>query len=195
IVVCGPGPIRRYRGRRGAVRRGLGPGGRGVVGRGQRGLGLKLPQGAAMKKLLIAVVGVVLVSAIAATVWLWPNGNGHKVLRLPGTVEVQEVLLGSKVGGRVAEVPVREGQGVEAGTLLVRFDIPELLAQRDAARQRLAAAEADLLKANQGPREEEIAEARAQADAARAKYEMMMDGFREEEKRQAKSELDAALAD
>src|SRR5262249_41720110 len=106
-----------------------------------------------------------------------------------------EVRLGSKVGGRVAAVLVHEGDLVPAGTVLVRFEVPELLAQRDAARQRVAAAEADLQKALQSPRTEEIAEANAPADSARAKYEMMKTGFREEEKRQAKSELEAAQAD
>jgi HlyD family secretion protein len=147
-----------------------------------------------MKRLAIILVGLALVGSIAGAVWLWPHGNG-KVVRLPGTVEIQEVRLGSKVGGRVAAVLVHEGDVVPAGTLLVRFDVPELLAQRNAARQRLAATEADLQKALRGPRDEEIAEAKALADAARAKFEMMKTGFREEEKRQAKSELEAAQAD
>ena len=43
-----------------------------------------------MKKIVGVVLGLVAV------------GAGPEVLRLPGTVEVQEVRLGSKVGGRVA---------------------------------------------------------------------------------------------
>ena len=62
------------------------------------------------------------VAAVAAssigTVAIVPQTNAE--LRLPGTVEVQEVRLGSKLGGRIAEVLVREGENVEAGRGLVR---------------------------------------------------------------------------
>lgn len=148
-----------------------------------------------MKKLAVIGVGLVLVGAAGSAAWYWPYTHQPKVLRLPGTVEIQEVRLGSKIAGRVAAVPVREGQVVEPKTLLVRFAIPELLAQREAARQRLAAAEAELLKANKGPREEEIEEARALADAAAAKVAMMRRGYRDEEKAQAQHDLESAQAD
>ena len=49
----------------------------------------------------------------------WPFGNHDDVLKLPGTVEIQEVRLGSKVGGRVASVAIAEGDQVELGQPLV----------------------------------------------------------------------------
>ncbi len=142
------------------------------------------------------VIGVVLLAVVAGVVaWYWPRGGGPQVLRLPGTVEVQEVRLGSKVGGRVGAVLVRESQVVEPGTVLVTFDSPELLARRDQAKQRLAAAEAAQAKAERGPLPEEVAEAKAAAEGAKARYEKMTAGFREEEKRKADEELKTALAD
>jgi multidrug efflux pump subunit AcrA (membrane-fusion protein) len=129
------------------------------------------------------------------TACYWTRDSGPEVLRLPGTVEVQEVRLGSRVGGRVAAVHVREGQLVEPGTVLVTFEAPELTARRDQARQQLAAAVAAQAKADHGPLKEEIAEAKAAADSAKARYTKMLAGFRDEEKRQAESELAAALAD
>ncbi len=138
--------------------------------------------------LILAVVG-------GAAAWFWPGNGGPQVLRLPGTVEVQEVRLGSRVGGRVSAVLVREGQVVEAGTMLVTFESPELVARRDQAKQKLAAAVAAQAKADKGPLKEEIAEAKALAEGAKAKHQKMVAGYRDEEKRQAQSELDAALAD
>ncbi|HET6572082.1 MAG TPA: biotin/lipoyl-binding protein, partial [Fimbriiglobus sp.] len=142
-----------------------------------------------------ALFGLLVLATGGVAACYWTGNRGPEVLRLPGTVEVQEVRLGSRVGGRVAAVHVREGQLVEPGTVLVTFEAPELVARRDQAKQQLAAAVAAQAKAENGPREEEIAEAKAAADAARAKYKKMVAGYRDEEKRQAESELAAALAD
>jgi multidrug resistance efflux pump len=146
-----------------------------------------------MKRVAPIVLAVIVIAG--ATAWYWPRHEGRDVLKLPGIVEVQEVRLGSKIGGRVGVVHVREGQTVEANSLLVTFDSPELVARRDAARARLESAQATLDKVNRGPRDEEIAEAKAVADAAKAKYDKMLAGFREEQKEQAKNDLDAALAE
>ncbi|HJZ54736.1 MAG TPA: HlyD family efflux transporter periplasmic adaptor subunit, partial [Gemmataceae bacterium] len=75
------------------------------------------------------------------------------------------------------------------------FEAPELTARRDQARAKLDSAQAALDKANRGPRDEEIAEAKAAAEAAKARYARMITGFREEQKEQAKQELAAALAE
>jgi len=72
------------------------------------------------------------------------HDNG--VLKLAGVVEVFEIRLGSKIGGRVAQVYVLEGQEVEAGADLIRFDVPELEAQKVQLTNRLAGARADSIK-------------------------------------------------
>ena len=46
--------------------------------------------------------GVVILTAAAALWAFWPFGQDKGTLQLPGTVEIQEVGLGSKTGGRVA---------------------------------------------------------------------------------------------
>jgi multidrug resistance efflux pump len=147
-----------------------------------------------MKRRVLIVVAA-LGAAAAGAAWYWPRHDGPETLRLPGTVEVQEVRLGSKVGGRVAAVHVREGQVVEPGTVLVTFDSPELVARRDQARARLESAQAALEKANRGPQDEEIAEARFAADSAKARLDRLTEGFRDEQKEQARHELAAALAE
>src|SRR5215203_1674409 len=85
------------------------------------------------------------------------------MLMLPGAVEVQEVRLGSKVGGRVAEVLVVEGDHVAAGQPLVRFEAPELEAQRDQLEAKLRQVESLQQKAYAGPLEEEKEAAKAAA--------------------------------
>ena len=59
-----------------------------------------------------ALIAFLLLAAAAAGVsFYWPFHNGN-VLQLPGIVEIQDVRLGSKIGGRVAEVLVKEGDYV-----------------------------------------------------------------------------------
>jgi multidrug resistance efflux pump len=145
------------------------------------------------KILLLSAVLLVAGGVLAAALYSWRSGPA--VLQLPGIVEIQEVRLGSKVGGRVAEVPVLEGEEVKEGQVLVRFDTPELAAQRQQLEARLQLAEADLLRARNGPRPQELEAARAAADAARARWQKLKAGWREEEIRYAKSELEAADAD
>jgi multidrug resistance efflux pump len=142
----------------------------------------------------LVLAGLVL-AALAAGAWhYWPFGNGG-MLRYPGIVEIQEVRLGSKIGGRVARVLVAEGQRVEPGQELVVFEAPELENERAQLKARVHAAQAELERAEYGPREEEKRAARAAADAAKARYDKMLAGWREEEKRWARGELETAQAE
>lgn len=142
------------------------------------------------------ILGTVAVTAAVASLGFFWSWNGHKnVLRIPGTVEVHEIRLGSKVGGRVAETFVREGDEVPAGKELVRFEVPELEAQKAQLEARLKAARAELQKAEEGPRPQELAEAEAALAAAKARWDRIEDGWRKEEKAQAENDLQAARAD
>src|SRR5581483_6258313 len=96
-----------------------------------------------MRRKLLIGLAVVGMATAAGFAYFW-SGSSAQEVRLPGTVEVQEVRLASKVGGRVLTVAVREGQVVEAGQVLVTFDAAELTAQRDQARAKLDAAKAAL---------------------------------------------------
>ena len=81
-----------------------------------------------MKKRVI-VIAIVLVACLIA--WLvYAHLVGRSKGVYAGTVETREIQIGSKVGGRVIEVPVEEGQVVKAGSLLVRFECDELKAER-----------------------------------------------------------------
>jgi multidrug resistance efflux pump len=118
------------------------------------------------------------------------SGYREATLELPGTVEVQEVRLGSKIGGRVDCVPVREGNLVQPGQLLVRFEAPELEAEREQWQARVQGMSAALEKAWSGARPQEKEAAQAAVEAARARYECLKSGSRSEEIRQAEAELE-----
>jgi HlyD family secretion protein len=142
------------------------------------------------------VLGVALLGAVALALgFFWPFGRRPQTSHIHGVVEIQEVRLGSKIGGRVEKVEILEGDSAEPGQPLVFFAVPELQAQRQQLQARLLQAEADLEKAKNGPRSEEKEAARAALEAARARWERLKAGWREEEKRQARSEFETAEAD
>jgi HlyD family secretion protein len=137
------------------------------------------------KRLLIIVVAAG-IGAVAAYSMGWFHRETG--LQGSGTVEARNIRVGSKVGGRIDKVLVREGEAVEPGEVLVTFDDKELHATLEQMR---AAAE----KAQRGFRPEEIEEVRAAAAQARAEYEQRRNGYRQEDIDSAKADLDRATAD
>src|SRR5438876_4550303 len=105
-----------------------------------------------------------------------------------GTVEARNIRVGSKIGGRIDKVLVREGDSVQAGQVLITFDDKELQASLEQSR-------ANAEKARRGYRPEEIAEARATAAQAKADYELKKNGYRQEDIAAAQADLDRAKAD
>jgi multidrug resistance efflux pump len=147
-----------------------------------------------MRWKVLAFMALLLLAG-AAVAYFYPWGGDDRALRLPGVVEIQEVRLGPRVAGRVAEVLVAEGVHVKAKDVLVRLDVPDLQAQYDQALARQREAEAQLDKARNGSRQQEIDAAEAAALAAKARWERMQNGYREEERRQAENEFKAARVD
>jgi multidrug resistance efflux pump len=138
------------------------------------------------RKRLLTIVAAAGIGAVAAYSMGWFHRETG--LQGSGTVEARNIRVGSKVGGRIDKVLVREGDAVEPGEVLVTFDDKELHAT---LQQMRAAAE----KAQRGFRPEEIEEARAAAAQARAEYEQRKNGYRQEDIDSAKADLDRATAD
>ena len=134
-----------------------------------------------------AAVLLVITACLGALGFFWPFGDKPPVLQLHGLVEIQEIRLSSKIGGRIKKVLTEEGALVQAGQPLVELEAPELEAQRAQMIARVQAAQAQLDKARGGARYEEKDLARAQVQAAQARLAKLKAGFREEEKEQCKA--------
>jgi multidrug efflux pump subunit AcrA (membrane-fusion protein) len=141
------------------------------------------------------VTGLALLGVVGVGLGFFWFHHRPDTLHLSGVVEIQEVRLGSKIGGRVDRINTFEGEVAQPGQALVYFAEPELEAQRDQALGNLQAAEADLEKARNGPRAEEKQAAQQAMDAARAHWELLKAGSRPEEIREARSQLASAEAD
>jgi len=138
------------------------------------------------RKILIPV----LIVAALVGLGVYTSGMLHRkpTLSGSGTVEARNIRVGSKVGGRIDQILVREGDSVDAGQILITFDDKELAAS-------LAQSRAAALKAQRGYRPEEIAEARATAAQAKAEYEQRLNGYRKEDIAAAQADLERAKAD
>lgn len=146
------------------------------------------------KTLLVGLIALAVVGAAAA--WKYFSGRAAADrFVLSGTIEADEINVGSKVAGRIAAVLVKEGQEVKQGEPLIRFESFDLDARRADAMAAIAQAEANLEKMKNLSRPEEIAQAKAQAQAAWMNYEMARNGPRQQEIDAARADLKAAEAD
>ena len=102
--------------------------------------------------------------------------------------------LSLATGGIVAEVPVEEGDLVEAGQLLVRLDSARQVAAVAQAEAQLRRAESTVAELKAGPRPEEIDAAEASVEAAQAQLSRVQQGARPEEVAAAEAALDGARA-
>ena len=138
------------------------------------------------RKFLIPILVVLALVGLA----VYSSGMLHRdnLLHGSGTVEAHNIRVGSKIGGRIEKVLVREGDSVKSGQILITFDDEELTAALEEAR-------ANALKAQRGFRPEEIAEARGAAEQAKAEYEQRLNGYRKEDIAAAQADLERADAD
>jgi HlyD family secretion protein len=108
-----------------------------------------------------------------------------------GTVEARTISVGSRAGGRIAKVLVREGDSVVAGQALIELEPGDFQAQLIQANAQQASAQAVLDKLRKGARPEELEQARARALTAQAALQQAMAGARPEQVQAAESRLAA----
>lgn len=126
----------------------------------------------------------------------WGLDPSKRPIVVTGTVQAREIPLASKVGGRLSKVYVLEGDRVKAGQTIVEFELPELEAKRAQMAAMVGRSEATLLELRNGSRAEEIQQAAAKMEAARARHDMLRRGYRKEDIQKAaaqRSEAEALL--
>lgn len=126
-----------------------------------------------MKRVTLALA---LISAVAAFVVGCGESVDTATIRASGHIEATEIRLAAKVGGRLLEAPLEEGDTVTAGELVARLETVDA--------------------------EHQLAQARADVEAADARLRLLLAGSRAEDLRraedqmaQAQAELDAARRD
>lgn len=138
--------------------------------------------------LLVLLVVSLLAGALLYSQWSQDD------LRVSGFIEADEIRLGSRVGGRVQEVLVEEGQRVSAGDKLLKLAPYDLQERRQEAAAQLQSASVDLARLKAGYRPEEVAQAQARRDRLTAQLDKLRAGPRRQEIAAAQAYLDAAHA-
>lgn len=140
----------------------------------------------------VIIISVVLAAAILG--WLYWQQHQPVPFVVSGFIEADQIRVGSRVGGRVAEVIAEEGDRLAKGAPLYRidpFDLKEQLAEAEAS---LAAYRAELQRLKAGYRAEEIEQARARRDQAAAILSKLEAGPRQREIEITREKLNAAKA-
>jgi len=125
------------------------------------------------KRTAAGIAGLlILVGVLAFIGWgLWLAYHPAPV-PLQGQVEAQTINIAPKISARIATMPVREGQAVATGTVLVTLDSPEVRAKVAQAGAAQAAAEAKRDLVDVGARTEDVRVAKANWDKATAGAEL-----------------------
>lgn len=146
--------------------------------------------------------GVILacIAFVPLTLWIvWERmvDIRYKPITATGTIQAKEIAVASKVGGRIAQIRVKEGQEVKQGDVIIEFEIPELEARERQCKSQVEMNRAELEELVNGPRPVEIDEAKAAALETEEHYLMLKRGYRQEDVQRAidnRKEAQANLA-
>ena len=120
-----------------------------------------------MRKKMIMAAALLAAGILGLLAWqMLLRGDSAPVFY--GNVEIRQVDVGFRVGGRIACLLAEEGDSVQAGDLLGKLDEDTPTEQARQAQAQLAREKANLQRLESGYRSEEIAAARAELAAASA---------------------------
>lgn len=153
-----------------------------------------------MRKRIVIVL--LLAALLAVSGWLlYQHFTTRRslILTLQGDIDIRQVNIGFRVTGRVKEMKLEEGDVVRSGDLAATLDDVPYQEQVRRAEAQVAQAQANYTEMANGHRAEEIAQARAQLDQAKVKYENAQRFFERQNELQrnrviSKSDYDNATA-
>jgi HlyD family secretion protein len=128
------------------------------------------------KRIVVLIVVLVLISG---AYWIWQAflKGGEEVIQATGTIEATSVDLDAKQAGVIKLLDIKSGDRVKKGQLVAELNRNDLVAQRERDKLGVLKAEAYLSDLISGARNEEIKEAEANLNIARANFEKAVDDF------------------
>ncbi|MFV0437301.1 MAG: efflux RND transporter periplasmic adaptor subunit [Desulfopila sp.] len=123
-----------------------------------------------MKKRLVLLVLLILVAGAVYYAWQRFSADGvdDGTLKIYGTIDIRDTNLAFNDQERVAEVLVEEGDQVARGQVLARLNTDRLQANIAATEAQIAAQQQQVAKLTFGYRTQDIDQAAAEVEAARA---------------------------
>ena len=142
-----------------------------------------------LKMVSALVILLVLIASVVSFAYFFPQKPG---LKLSGEVEAKEIRNGSRFGGRVKQILVKEGQNVKQGDLLIRFDDTDLQAKISDAKATLSQALAQEQLLAKGADLGQVRQAGAFLQQAQERLKLISSGARPEELTQVQSKVHEA---
>jgi HlyD family secretion protein len=153
------------------------------------------------KKLLIPVLGLIALGVAGAFILRNSKRTDPNKLVVSGNIELTEVNIAFKTAGRLIERSVNEGDPVRAGQIVARLDRDQLVRQRETNQAGLASAQAQLAQAETSlswQRETlaaDLAQRRADVQAAEARLAELKNGSRPQEVQESKAAVENAASE
>ena len=125
------------------------------------------------RKLILLLLLAAAVAVAAAFIYprLFRKTQETNALRLSGNIEAHESVVGFKVQGRIIELPLQEGQWVDASTLLARLDGDDYRRQAEMDEAALRVQQAQLALGLAGTRPQELKASQQSLQDAKADLE------------------------
>ncbi len=121
-----------------------------------------------MKRMMLITLLLVAAGAAGWLWWLNHEETGDRELMLHGNMDLRQVQLSFNNSERIAAVLVQEGDRVRQGQVVARLDTSRLGPQAAQAEAQTAAQRQVVTRLRNGSRPEEIAQARANVESAKA---------------------------
>lgn len=154
-----------------------------------------------MRKTLIPLIFLLTLGVVCYLAFWNQSGKNEAQILVSGNIEVTTVDVSFKIPGKIEKLLVEEGDFVQEGQLIATLEHRDLLAQRakaeaalEATRTRIPAIEKTILFQDQTTLQE-IAQAQAAAEVARAKLQQLLSGSRPQEIEAARAAVDQAYAE
>lgn len=125
--------------------------------------------------ILLAVICFAAVVVIVGVIGFFTLGKTPDTIQ--GEVDATQYRVSSKLPGRIAEIRVKEGDYVRKGDTLVILEVPEVVAQEQAAAAQAAAAQAISTMTDKGARQEQVQSAYQLWQQALAAYEIAQKSY------------------
>lgn len=126
-----------------------------------------------MKKFIIKFVAVTLLISIGIFLYFYQLNKSKQdknYLTIYGNVDIRQVNLAFRVGGRISDVLVEEGDLIKPHQVIAVLDKQPYLDEKAVAMAQLETAEANYLKYKNGSRPQDIASAQANVKDKEAAY-------------------------
>ncbi len=103
--------------------------------------------------------------------------NDKKITSERGKIKFETLSVSSKLGGRISEIYVTEGQDVKKGDTLANIDIPEVAAKMMQAEGAITSAQGQLNMAFNGATSEQLSQIDQQLNSGKAQLEFAQESY------------------